>query len=399
VQEWRKTRQVPRFAYISEFDNQLLIDFDNALAVEVFLEHNSKNPETLLVEMFPAPGELPAFGPEGRFVHEMILPFVHRKSVLSQTPAEAVAPTQIAPYAASHARSFMPGSEWLFAKLYCSPSHADRLLRELVQPLVNEVMSAGTADGWYFVRYSDPRWHLRLRFHGNPAALGLHVLPRLGWLAEEQQRRGTLWRMQLDTYEREVERYGGPRGIGVAERLFQLDSELCLTLLGLVSGDAGAQLRWQLAFCGAHLLFSGLGFTLEQKQAEAERLARFREQEYLVDKLYKEQMARKFRDQRQTLAALLDAVDGKAGVTLLPPEALRALARFSAGLANVNHLYHELEQAGQLNKPVREIAESFVHMHLNRMFRSTPLTQETIIYEFLSRVYAAKLAQEKHLPE
>ncbi|MGE5323140.1 MAG: lantibiotic dehydratase, partial [Actinomycetota bacterium] len=393
VQEWSKARQLPRFVYISELDNQLLIDFENALAVEVFLEHVGKNPETLLVEMFPQPGELPAYGPEGSFVHEVILPFV-QKAAAPQTALAAATPTlEGAPLAGSLLRSFMPGSEWLYAKLYCSPSHADRLLLELVQPLVKEVMGSGAADGWYFIRYSDPRWHLRLRLHGNPAALSLHVLPRLGWLAAEQQRQGTLWRMQLDVYEREVERYGGPRGIAVAERLFQLDSELCLALLGLLSGEDGAELRWQLAFCGADLLFSGLGFTLEQKKVEAERLARFREQEYQVDKLYKEQMARKFREQRQTLAALLDRgmVNGKS---LLPPEAIAAFARFSAEVAPLRRKFEELEKSGKLTRPLQEFAESFVHMHLNRMFRSSALTQETVVYEFLSRMYAARLAQE-----
>ncbi len=392
VQEWRQARQMPRFVYISDFDNQLLIDFESALAVEVFLEHIGKNPDTLLVEMLPAPGELPAHGPEGTFVHEIILPFVRQEAAARQAPSVATANVNTAPLAVVPGRNFMPGSEWLYAKLYCSPSHADRLLRELVQPLVKEVMGAGTADGWFFIRFSDPRWHLRLRLHGNPAALSLHVLPRLGWLAGEQQRQGTLWRMQLDSYEREIERYGGPRGIAVAERLFQLDSELCLALLPLFSGEGGAQLRWQLAFCGADLLFSGLGFSLEQKRTETERLARFREQEYVIDKTYKEQMARMFRDQRHKLAALLDR--GMAnGENLLPPQAISAYARCSAGLASLRRQFEDLEQSGQLTKPLHEFAESFVHMHLNRIFRSSALTQETVVYEFLTRMYAAKLAQ------
>ncbi|HEX7286581.1 MAG TPA: lantibiotic dehydratase [Candidatus Angelobacter sp.] len=393
VQEWRKARQIPRFVYISELDNQLLIDFESLLAVEVFLEHIGKNPDTLLVEMFPVHGELPARGPEGSFVHEIILPFVRQEAAPRQDAPAATATLNIAALAGVPGRSFMPGSEWLYAKLYCSPSHADRLLLDLVQPLVKEVMGAGAADGWFFIRYSDPRWHLRLRLHGNPAALSLHVLPRLGWLAAEQQRQGTLWRMEIDSYEREVERYGGPRGIAVAERLFQLDSELCLALLPLFAVEDGARLRWQLAFCGADLLFSGLGFTLEQKKAETERLARFREQEYQVDKLYKEQMARKFREERQTLAALLERakVDGK---NLLPAEAVAAFARFSAGLAPLLRQFQDLEHSGQLTKPLHEFAESFVHMHLNRVFRSSALTQETVVYEFLSRIYAARWAQE-----
>jgi thiopeptide-type bacteriocin biosynthesis protein len=113
----------------------------------------------------------------------------------------------------------VPGSDWLFAKLYCSPSHADRLLLELVKPLVEETLASGAADKWFFARYSDPRWHLRLRFHGDPAALNSSVLPALRRRAVEHQRQGTLWRLEFDNYEPEVDRYGGPLGIHVAQSL------------------------------------------------------------------------------------------------------------------------------------------------------------------------------------
>ena len=42
---------------------------------------------------------------------------------------------------------------------------------------------------------------------------------------------GQLWRVQLDTYEREVERYGGEAGIGLAERVFHADSDAVLAIV------------------------------------------------------------------------------------------------------------------------------------------------------------------------
>ena len=51
-----------------------------------------------------------------------------------------------------------------------------------------------------------------------------------------------LWKVQLDTYERETERYGGPDGIELAERLFHADSEAVLDTLDTLSGDEGAEL-------------------------------------------------------------------------------------------------------------------------------------------------------------
>ena len=80
---------------------------------------------------------------------------------------------------------------------------------------------SGAADGWFFVRYGDPDWHLRVRFHGEPARLHAEVLPALQAAAAPLLDDGRVWRLQLDTYEREVERYGGPEGVALAERLFE----------------------------------------------------------------------------------------------------------------------------------------------------------------------------------
>jgi len=401
---WRQTNQVPRFAFITESDNQLLIDFDNPLGVETFLEHLRKQPETLLVEMFPSPAALAVRGPEGTFVHEIILPCVRQikaKAPADVAPMEASAPARYSPSANSWLDDFQfdPGSEWLFAKLYCSPSHADRLLLDFVQPLVADIMSVGAANLWFFVRYGDPRWHLRLRFHGDPAALRDHILPTLGRMAEPCQRQGTLWRVRFERYEPEVARYGGPRGIGIAERFFQFDSELCLKLLPLFQSDAGAELRWQLAFLGVDRILAGLGFSTAEKKALAEHMRASREQAWAVDKTYRRQLARKFRSGqlRQTLTAILNDFDDRNSRDdgVLPLEAVSAFRHFSARLQFIRGQWQDLRQAGQFASTMPEITESLVHMHLNRILRSCHHEQEAVLYDSLVRIYAANLAREQ----
>lgn len=394
--QWRQSNLVPRFAFIAEYDNQLLIDFENSLAVETFLEHIRKQPETVLVEMFPVPGALSVHGPEGSFVHEIILPFVRTKPAVAEaveTPGPAAPSVRTGD---THpAVPLEPGSEWLFAKLFCSPSHADRLLLELVQPLVAEIMAAGAADRWFFLRYGDPRWHLRLRFHGSPAALRDHVLPALDRRVEPFQRQGIAWRLQFDHYEPEVERYGGALAIGIAERLFQSDSELCLELLPVVAGDAGAQLRWQLALRGADRLLAGLGFSTGEKKALAEQMRAAREQAWVADDAYRQQVARKARSSsmRQILAAVLNDSGGDDKV--FPREARPAFDRFSGALPIIRRQWEDLRRTGQLTSTIPELAASLVHMHWNRMLRSCHHEQEAVLCDLLVRTYAAQLAREK----
>src|SRR3954453_2569686 len=116
-------------------------------------------------------------------------------------------------------RSFPPGSEWLYLKVYTGTSTADGLLREVVGPVAREALAQGAADSWFFIRYGDPEWHLRLRFHGDPSRLLGEVLPLLSDAVVPLLERGEVRRFELGTYERELERYGGPVGMPLCEQM------------------------------------------------------------------------------------------------------------------------------------------------------------------------------------
>jgi hypothetical protein len=140
VQHLRAERRLPRFVSLADADNELLIDLDNSLSIDSWLDVIEQRKDALLIEFFPGPDELCARGPEGRFVHELIVPLVRAP----QETARPARPVQAIPEVA---RSFPPGSEWLYYKLYTGSSTADRVLRELVAPVVEEALGKESADG------------------------------------------------------------------------------------------------------------------------------------------------------------------------------------------------------------------------------------------------------------
>jgi len=288
-------------------------------------------------------------------------------------------------------RNFLPGSEWLFAKIYGSPTHLDHLLLSSVRPLVESVLAAGDADGWFFIRYGDPQWHLRLRFHGDPQKLSGRVLPQLWQSLREHAGQGRIWRMQLDTYEREIERYGGPVGIGIAERFFQIDSELALDLLGAIPDLLGSKIRWQLAFTSVNQLLAGLGLEIAARRLIVNNIGKSQEKSLAVSPSYRKQISDRFRGERTVLEKLLD--DPSAGE--FPEQALSALQRYSAHLTGIREGLEREHTAGALTATLQELAGSFVHMHLNRLFRSSPNAQEMVAYDYLARCYDSRLAREK----
>jgi class I lanthipeptide synthase len=392
IEQWRQENQVPRFVFIAEFDHQLLIDFENPLAVETFLEHIRKQEETLLVEMFPTPDALPVHGPEGSFVHEIILPMVRTAPAHAMPEAASLTPATTESDVPASETAHPPiedPSDWLFAKLYCSPSHADRLLLELVKPLVKELQTGSRVDGWFFVRYADPHWHLRLRLHGDPGVLKDHVLPLLRKRAEPHFPLGTLWRLGFDAYEPETERYGGAAAIAIAERFFEFDSVLCLDLMDVVSKNDDTDLRWHLAVYGVDRLLRGMGFTLEERHTMARVMAESCEKSYVVDENYKRQLAARFRGERKVLSALCE---DSVTVDILPEQALSAFRNFSIGLEEIRQALDGLSHSGGLTITLHDLSVSLVHMHLNRLLRTAHRAQETVLYNFLARTYAAKLA-------
>src|SRR5215217_3652376 len=372
VQAWRAERRLPRYVALADRDRELVIDLDNVLSVAALVHHLRGRRGALLVEMFPDPEALCVTGPEGRFVHELTVPFVQAAPPRSE-------PDKAVPRATTSfvRRRFPPGSEWLYAKLYTGIATADRILNHLVCPLARSALASGAADAWFFIRYADPDWHLRLRLHGEPRRLHAEVLPDLEAAAAPLLETKQLWRLQMDTYEREVERYGGDRGIELAEHVFAADSEAVLTIIGSLSGDAGLDLRWRVAMCGIDLLFADLGLTLDEKRSVARRAREGFGREFRIDGNFRGQVSQRYRAQRRHLEALLDPAHDAP-----PPLAagLVALRRRSLQLAPAAAELRRLEQAGRLSVTVPDIAMAYAHMHANRLLRSAQRAQELVLY-------------------
>ncbi|OJT16483.1 hypothetical protein BO221_49945 [Archangium sp. Cb G35] len=379
VQRLRDELGLPRFVGVTDSDNVLPVDLDNVLSVETFV-HLVKGREH--VELVELPAEARCVrGPEGSFVNEVVVPFVR-----TERPAAAAPLVRSAPLP----RSFAPGSEWLYAKLYTGTATADRVLLEAVAPLMREALASGAADHGFFIRYGDPDWHVRMRLHGPPTRLRGEVLGRLYEALAPLQHEGLVWRVQLDTYEREVERYGGPEAMLLAERLFHVDSEAVLELLELYSSDADA--RWRTSLLGVDALLGDLGMDLEAKRRVMGRLREGYGREFRVDVAFERQLGEKFREHRKELEALL--VPGSAVEDALAP-AREVLRRRSERSAPWVGELRAREAEGKLLQGVEQLAESHVHMHVNRMLRTAARAQELVLYDLLHRLYESRAARQR----
>jgi thiopeptide-type bacteriocin biosynthesis protein len=382
VQRLRECRRMPRYGALADGDNELVVDLDNVLSLEALAHEVRGRASASFVEMVPGPDQLCASGPEGRFTHQVIVPFVR------STPQPA-AQSPGRPGVTSCARRFPPGSEWLYVKLFTGTATADQVLRRAARAVASS-LEAGGADRWFFIRYGDPDWHLRLRVHGAPDRLLHETLPLLHRVMAPLLEAGQLWRLQLDTYEREVERYGGGAGMLLAERVFHADSDAVVAIAGQLTGDAGAELLWRVALRGIDLLFDDLGLTLEQKRAIAGRARHGYGSELGADRDFQHEVSRRYRIERASVEALLDPHrDPPAELAA----SLRVLHQRSMALAPVAAELRALTDAGRLSVDIPELAMSLAHMHVNRMLRSAQRAQELVLYELLGRAYSSQAAR------
>lgn len=391
--ELRAQLDLPRHVTVVDGDNLLPIDLDNILSVETLAHLVKRRSHVDLMETYPPPTELCAAGPEGRFVHELVVPFVRAAAPAPERALRSPSsprPSEVAARVPRTARCFPPGSEWLYAKLYCGAASADGVLDEVVAPLVESARSSGAADGWFFIRFGDPDWHLRLRLRGDPGRLLGEVLPALTRLAAPLLSDGRIARIQLDTYEREIERYGGPVGIGLAERLFEADSDAVLGILRLYPGDAGADARWRLALRGMDLLLADLAFDTSLRRHVVDRARAGFAREFHADVALERQLGSKYRSERASLEALLSP-EPPADHPLSP--GCELLARRSQRIAAAATELRSAARSGALEVSLPSLAASYLHMHVNRLLRSAHRAQELVLYDLLSRIYAARTAR------
>jgi thiopeptide-type bacteriocin biosynthesis protein len=389
VQQLRARLRLPRYVALADVDNELVTDLDNVLCVEALGHQVRRRTVASLVELIPGPGQLCVSSPQGPYTHQVVVPFVWPGPAQPARPSGLAAVPAIQHAAGAVERRFPPGSEWLYLKLFTGPATADQVLLRAA-PLLAASAHAGIIDSWHFVRYGDPDWHIRLRLHGSPEVLLGDLLPRLRDLTEPLLRTGQIWRTQLDTYERELERYGGSLGIGPAERIFHGDSQAVVEIISQLPGDAGADLRWRMALRGIDQVFDDFGLTLAQKREIARRCRQGYGREFGAGSSFQHAVSARFRRERPWLEFLLSADP--------PPEVtgcVRALDDRSAAIATAAGRIRAVADSEAPNVPgLAELATSFAHMHVNRLLRSAQRAQELVLYEMLDRLYTSRAARE-----
>lgn len=382
IKKWVAASLMPRFISINAHDNQLVFDTANEEDLLFFME-NIRNEATVTIKEFPFCAEKAALitGPANeKYSHQLIASLVHFNEVYS--PLELTEGTP----AGDSQRKYIPGSEWLYCKIYCHPARANELLLEHIAGYVGELQKQNILIQWFFIRYNDPAYHLRVRLQIVQESIGETVSVLKQWF-DELILSGIVSDFGVGIYERELERYGS-KTIEDIEKWFCASSDLVIDNLKNASEGEGTYRFFESAFGAIDNMCGVFEWSINDRIGVFKELYEALSVTFDRSAAKNEQLKKKYRDVNSNI------------ILPLPGSSL-------AGKTSQNNCEVYFEQQCKkvyLKLSARESADrvrlfaDMVHMHLNRVFVDEARKQEMIVYYCLWKHYQSVKARNNISP-
>ncbi|MFL0491795.1 lantibiotic dehydratase [Bacillus sp. 179-I 2A5 NHS] len=356
---WRDKWKVSKYVFLTVGDNRLLLDLDNPLHLEIIRKDYTKltsGQSLRLIEVDDDILDSWVTSEQGTYLVECVFPLVkkhnERLSNVIDAPREDINKTII-----GDERLKFPGSEWLYVKLYGMGQRQEEFISKSLKEFVHSAQKEGWLDSWFFIRYADPKHHLRIRFKGDP-----HLIQTKGLIAfykwsQQLREEGMLSNLTIDTYDPEIERYGGDKLILEAENLFFADSSLISNLIELK--------RWKkidldeevLGVINVISIFEGLGFTFEKTLNWLNDSLNYKE--YLVEFREKRSILLKVANSHEEWKSLREEPNGLTIYNLF--------LKRNYYLEKYSREIEEEKSKGKLTNDYDDIVGSVIHMSLNRL--------------------------------
>jgi len=289
-------------------------------------------------------------------------------------------------------RTFFTGDHWLYYKIYVGAKTADMILTDIIKPVCEQLLADQLIDKWFFIRYSDPKHHVRWRLHfENTENIG-KAISLIHRSCAPFFDTGHIHKIQTDTYKRELERYGS-NAMELGETLFWHDSTAVVDALDMIEGDEGEKIRWLFSMRSIDQLLNDFKFSTQQKFDLLNSMADNFGREFNINASLIIQTSDKYRKEKTEIYTTMNRDKDKDNL-MLP--LFELLDKRSTDSADTVDQILKLQQENKLQMPLNNLMSSYIHMLMNRTFRSKQRIHEMVIYGFLFRYYRTELARLKY---
>ncbi|CAM1371979.1 lantibiotic dehydratase [Tenacibaculum xiamenense] len=376
--------ELPNKFLIIEGDNELLIDVEKEIAIDTFLNVIKNREEIILEEyLFSNKDALITNTNGNHYTNECVAIILNgrkNKEQVKDNIKEKVNQSKIK-------QSFTIGSEWLYYKIYTGVKTSDFVLIEKIKKITEKLLEKKAINHWFFIRYIDSDYHLRVRFRISNLQLIGSVIQYINDELEPLIKQDLVSKIQVDTYIRELERYG-KNTIEHAEELFCYDSIFVTNFLSEIDLESGNTIRWQMAIRSVDVFLNDFGYNLKEKFQLVTVLSTMFFEEHGGGKALKVSLDRKYRFLQPLIENILNENGEKEYYSVLKLLEVRSMSNIKV-IQQIKLIYEKGELAIQMN----DLVASFLHMNLDRLFMGRNRTNEFIVYEMLKRYYKSKIAR------
>lgn len=244
--EYRERYCIPEAVYAGNADNRLYLNCIDDCDLQILYNMLKKTPINLF-ETFSIDKNCWVRNSEKEsFVSEIIFPVFKTAGIKEDFPKERKEVIKLdtksrymdnaaaIPLNAEWRNQFPGQNGWWYLKLYYNSVNSDRLLGENIYFLCEELLKRKYIDLFFFIRYADPKPHIRLRIHLCEKNMDGDLISV--WM-QKMYAELNISSCKIDVYEREIERYGGIELINYAEKFFYSDSLYVMQLLKCQKND------------------------------------------------------------------------------------------------------------------------------------------------------------------
>lgn len=385
IRDYVIAQRLPRFVILVEGDNELPLDLEAERSFHIVLEKLKKGLPIMIMEnLFPLDGTRQDLGD---FTNEIMIPFVTKDIINSPVSLQSdLVDRQIK-------RTFYPIEEqWIYLKLYCGETASDKLLTSVLFDLDRVINNEALVEKWFWIRYADPKHHLRLRYKAREGCA--ERLKRLiSEMLMEVVESGLVYNITQDTYVRELERYGHSN-IENSETLFWSHSCFVIKALRYLQENSLNQdlFRWMIVLRSVDDLLVSFEYSVEERVMFTDRMIAGYMQEFSFRKeSFIAELSALYRANRPDLELILareqnELVDGELQHLLSEKQGVEART-WSQVKKLMEMEKHTVSKFG--------LVSSYVHMLCNRLFFADQRFKELIVCDLLRQYYRSQIARTK----
>lgn len=385
----RNKLKLPRYVVLVEGENELMVDLTNEVNIRILVDEWKKKGSIRLAECLSTPENCFIKDGQGRrYVNEFIFP-------ISSDQPQRLATINFETQKGTTKRSFGPGSEWLYIKLYSGTSASDLLLATHIYPIAERLLRENKIQKWFYIRFFDPDSHIRLRFYNGAAPdFWAVVMEQLHSELVDLLDMQVISRFQIDTYKREIERYGED-SMEVSETIFFHDSMAIAQCLQLLEGEDSELYRWLFSLKNIDCLLNDFNFPLAKKLEFITGMRDSFFREFNGNVSLNQDLNENYRKNSAYIRDVM-GVNNNNGQGI-PRETDLGYSRLNDIFAErSNNWAYAIAALGAKGELVaRNLLPSYIHMSLNRLFVSSHRKHELVIYHFLQKFYGSQLAIAK----